>query len=295
MTAAIYLARYERKILLLTEITGGQTTIAGTIENYPGFIEISGAELISKIREQVKAQANVEFKEGEKVSGVLKTAEGFAVKTGAGEYLGKTIILANGRRHRELGIGENQLIGKGISYCATCDGAFARQKDVAIVGGGYAAGEAALILEKIAESVTMINLNNELSGEGITIEKIKANPKIKVINNAKTSEIVEKNGLVAGLKYEDTNAGGTHPTECQMIFIEIGQIPNTEIVAGLVELNDGKEIKIDANNMASVERIFAAGDVTEIPAKQTVVACGEGAKAAIAANKFLNAARPPSS
>ena len=290
LTAAIYLGRYELDTLLITDIVGGQTAIAGIIENYPGFMEINGFELISKMKEKVQSLGKVELKTGEPLKEIKKVNGIFEVVTEKSSYSAKTVLIANGKRHRELGLpNEKELIGKGLSYCATCDGSFARDKDVVIVGDGYAACESALILSKIAKSVVMIGINKELSGESTTINKVKNNEKIKTIHLTKTSELTTRDGLVSGLKLVNLEGKAESEINCQMVFVEIGQIPNTDRVSELVEINVAKEIVIDSKtNQTSVEGIYSAGDITDIPAKQTIVAAGEGAKAAIAINRYLD-------
>lgn len=287
LTAAIYLGRYQRKTLMLGGDLGGQTAIAGMLENFPGFLEINGFELVSKMLEQTKKLDTVETKIGEDVKEINKDGDEIVVKSEKGEYRAKTVLIASGKRHRELGLeNEKSLIGKGVSYCATCDGPFARDKDVVIIGGGYAATEAALVVEKVAKSVTIVNIANELSGEILTINKINEKEKITIINNATTREIIEKDGVVNAIEYEK-NTAEKKKIEAQMVFVEIGQIPNTEIFKELLDLNESGEIKVNLENATNVEGVFASGDITDIKAKQTIVACGEGAKAAIAINNYL--------
>ncbi|OQA53231.1 MAG: Thioredoxin reductase [candidate division WS2 bacterium ADurb.Bin280] len=285
LTAAIYLGRYQRKVLLLTGDIGGQTSIAGTLENYPGISQINGFELANNMLNQVKSLENVEVKVAEPAKNI-SVSDMVTITTEKGDYEAKTALIAAGKRHRELGLdNEKSLIGKGVSYCATCDGPFAKGKDVVIIGGGYAATEAALILEKLAKSVAIVNIGKQLSGETLTLQKIESNPSIKVINESSTIEITEEQGSVSGIKYKRNDQ--EFQIEAKMIFVEIGQIPNSENFKDTVELNKENEIIIDENNQTSTEKIYAAGDITNISAKQTIVACGEGAKAAIQINKFL--------
>lgn len=286
LTAAIYLGRYQRNVLLITEDIGGQTAIAGTIENFPGYEQINGFELINKILDQTKKLENVEIKIGKEIKLLKPEGDVVLVEDGDGSYKGKTILVTAGKRHKELGLeNEKSLIGKGLSYCATCDGPFAKGKDIIIIGGGYAATEAALILNKTADSVHIINIGDELSGEALTIRKISEDNKIKVINKAQTTEILEQDGFASGIKYRLD--GEEMKLDGKMIFVEIGQIPNTEVFKDILKLNDSGEIIIDDENRTSRERIYAAGDITNVKAKQTIVACGEGAKAAISINNHL--------
>lgn len=289
MTAATYLGRYQRSVLLITGDVGGQTAIAGSLENFPSYQEINGFELATKMMEQTRSQKTVETVEGERVSAIEKNEELFEIKSDKNAYTAKTVLITAGKKHRELNLpNEKSLIGKGLSYCATCDGAFAKDKDIAIIGGGYAATEAALILKNIASSVVMLNLGEKLSCETVTLEQVGNNTNIKIINNALVKAIdQDESGFISGIQYLDQKSGETKSVESKMVFVEIGQIPNTEAFKDTVALNESGEIIIDRNNRTDKEGIFAAGDITDIPAKQTVVACGEGAKAAIAINAFL--------
>jgi len=285
LTAAIYLGRYQRNVLILTADIGGQTAIAGILENYPGYSQINGFELTNNMLSKAKSLENVEVKMGEKAIKILPS-DIIKVTTEKGDYEAKTVLIAAGKRHRELGFkNEKSLIGKGLSYCATCDGPFAKQKDIAIIGGGYAATEAALILEKLAKSVTIINLAEDLSGEPVTIEKISENPQINIINSASTTEIIQEQGSVSAIKYKKGEE--ELRLDVKMVFVEIGQIPNSENFKDIVKINDAGEIIIDENNLTTIDRIYAAGDITNVKAKQTIIACGEGAKAAIEINKIL--------
>lgn len=291
LTAAIYLARFERKIVLACDSFGGQTAIAGSIENFPGFKSIDGSELISELIEQIKQFNNIEIKEGSAAKKIEDISGGYKVILESKEEIeGKAVIIATGRRHKKLGlVNESKLVGKGISYCAVCDGPFAREKDVVIVGGGYAAGEAALIVEKVAKSISIISLTPELTCEAITSKKISQNEKIKIFFNSEVSEIKEtENSFVEGVRVKNNKTGEVSTIDAQMIFIEIGQIPNSEPFKDMVELTKNKEIKIDkVNTKTSRKGIYASGDVTDVPFKQIVVAASEGAKSAIEVNGFL--------
>jgi thioredoxin-disulfide reductase len=287
LTAGIYLGRFRRKTLILAESLGGQTAISGTIENYPGSEAINGLQLINQMEAQVKKQSDVEIKVSEKVAKIIKADDHFEVQSSGDKYDAKSVIIATGKRHRKLGLpNEGELIGRGISYCATCDGPFARDKDVIVVGGGYAAVEGAILISKNANAIKMIVMGEELDCENISIEKINANKKIEKIFDTKVTEILSENGFVTGVKTENVKTGETSEIEGKIVFVEIGQIPNSEIFADLVEIKKG-EIVISKENETSVSGIFACGDVTDVVGKQTIIACGEGAKAAISANEYL--------
>ncbi len=289
LSAALYLGRFERNIILVCDSFGGQAAIAGELENYPGYLTISGAELIGKMVEQVKSLPSVKIITGERATKIEKTSTGFKVTTNKNEYEGKTVLIATGRSARKLNVeGEDELIGKGLSYCAICDGPFARGKEVSIVGGGYAATEAALILEKLASKVTILNIGENLSGENIVIDKVKNNPKIAIIPNAQTNGFNVESGRITGVKYQDKKSGDQKELKCDFVFVEIGQVPNSKDFADFVKLNDAGEIEVDCNSkMASVEGVFASGDVSSDSVKQVIAAAADGAKAAISINSYL--------
>ena len=288
LSAGLYLGRYERSILILADSIGGQTAIAGTIENYPGFESVNGLELVNKIKEQVEKNKSVAIKVGESAVKIEQNDNIFTVKTARGGYSAKTALIAAGKRHRQLGLdNENELIGKGVSYCATCDGQFARGKTVAVIGGGNSAVEATQILSKIADKVYLINIADQFNAEMTRVNQIKTDEKIEILLKTQTTGLISSGSLLSAVEIKD-NEEGERSLECQMIFVEIGWLPNTESFANIVDLNDEKEIKINSvDNQTSKKGVYAAGDITDILAKQAIVACGEGAKAAIAINKFL--------
>lgn len=285
LTAGVYLARYQRKTILLTDSIGGQTAISGAIENFPTYESINGFELIDKLTRQAKA-LGLEIKTDFKIEKISKK-NNFVIQSKNGSVETRSVLVTSGKRHRTLGLdNEAKLIGKGISYCATCDGGFAKDKDVSVIGAGYAATESALILEKIAKSVTIVSIDKKLSGENITIKNVLSKKNIKIIYNAKTIKLGEKDGFLDHIIIQNTLSKKTESITTQMAFIEIGQIPNSEPFGNL-KINQYGEIVIDEYNMTNERGVFAAGDVTDVKAKQTIVACGEGAKAAISINQYL--------
>ena len=287
LTAALYLARYEKNVLVLSEDIGGQAATSGEIGNYPGFEMISGTDLSSKMMEQLKSYDNIEIKFPFKVSGVTKAGDEFEVKSGDEIFKSKTVLITAGKRHRHLGLqNEESLVGKGLSYCATCDGPFAKGKDTVVIGGGNSAADAAMILSKIARKITIINLNDKMAAEQVRLDKISKDEKIEIINNAKTSDIESENGLIKSVVYKDTN-GDDHNVAAQMVFVEIGYIPNTENFKDVVEINRMGEIVVDKDNLTKTEGLYAAGDITDVIHKQVIIACGEGAKAAMSINSAL--------
>ncbi len=284
ITAAVYAARQKLNTLLITENIGGQAAWSGDIENYTGFQFISGGELAKIFEEHVKKYA-VTIKEKELASIIQRTPEGFSVKTDKETYESRTVIIASGKQSRKLGVpGEDRYRNKGVTYCATCDGPVFAGKDVIVVGGGNSALDAVLQLEKIARTVYVVNVNTGFTGDAIMIEKVQQLPNVTVMHSSTVKEIFGETfvkGIV--ISRNDTE----EKIECSGIFIEIGLIPKSDFGIEL-KTNKTKELIIDSRNRTSVEGIFAAGDVTDIPEKQIVVAAGEGAKACLSAIKYLH-------
>ncbi len=285
MSAALYLARKKMKIVLISPEFGGQAAKSSEVENYLGYTKISGPALTAKFIEHIKA-IGVETKTAE-VKSILKKDTGFEIKTSDETLETKSIIVASGKTPRKLNIpGEDQLLGKGIGYCATCDGPLFKDRIVTVIGGGNSALDAALEMEKYAQKVYMLNLNEDFQGDEIRKDRVKSSEKIEVINKAQTLEAIG-NQVLEKIKYKDLSTNQEQEIQSQGMFVEIGWAPATEIVQNLVELNNLKEIKIDRENKTSVEGIFACGDVTDILDKQIIIAAGEGAKAALSAWKYI--------
>lgn len=285
MSAAIYLTRKKMKTALISDEVGGQAGKSAEVENYLGYTKLSGPDLIGKFSEHIEA-IGVETKTGA-VEVVTKKEAGFEVKAGEDILETKAVIIASGKTPRKLGIpGEKEYLGKGIGYCATCDGPLYKDKTVAVIGGGNSALDAALEMEKYCTKVYMINLNDDFQGDEIRKDRVKASEKIEVINKAQTVEAIGSQFLEK-IKYKDLNSGEEKEIEAQGMFVEIGWAPATEIVKDIVELNDLKEIKVDKDNKTSCDGIYAAGDVTDIEYKQIIIAAGEGAKAALSAWKYI--------
>ena len=285
LSAAIYLVRKKVKTLVLTTEQGGQAAKSAEIENYLGFTKLSGVELTQKFQEHAEA-IGVEIKDGQDVRIIAKTDAGFEIKTKDETFEAKAVLVASGKTPSRLNIpGEDDFVGKGISFCATCDGPLFCNKTVTVIGGGNSALDAALELEKYASRVYMINLNADFQGDEVRKDRVSESDKIEVLSEAKTKEFFGEQFL-KGIKYED-KAGQTKEIATDGAFIEIGWAPATSSVKDLVELNELKEIKIDRDNKTSAEGIFAAGDVTDIKEKQIIIAAGEGAKAALNLWKWL--------
>lgn len=286
MTAAVYAARKKLNGLLLSKDVGGQVNWTLGIENYMGYQIIEGPELIKKFEEQVK-QFPIDMKIGEGVSTLSRTSGGFEAKTDGGEiYQAKAAIIVTGKRPRPLNVpGEEKLRGRGVTYCATCDGPLFADMKVVVVGGGNSALEAVDDMVKIAEHVYLVSLT-QLTGDQILIDRVKRADNLTMFLEYEVLEISGEK-LVDGIKIRDLKTKQETELEVGGVLIEIGLMPNSDLVKGVVALNRIGEIEVNCNNETSVPGLFAAGDVTSVPEKQIVVAAGEGAKAALQAHRYL--------
>jgi alkyl hydroperoxide reductase subunit F len=283
MAAAIYLARQKLDFIVITKDVGGQTRLSSEVGNYLGFHLMPGADLVKMFKEHL-ADYDVKIQEGEEVKKVEKMNGGFKVISDKDEYQTKTLLIATGEKYRKLKVpGEKEFYGKGVTYCATCDAPLFKGKDVAVVGGGNSAMEAALFAGKYANKVYILSINPELEGEALLIDRVNKDKKIEFISNAKTTEIIG-NKFVTGLHYGQD--GQSKELKVQGVFIEIGLIPVSDFI-DFVEKDEWGEIMVDKNNRTSVEGIWAAGDVTDITEKQIAVAVGEGSKASIRMIKYI--------
>ncbi|MDP2912881.1 MAG: FAD-dependent oxidoreductase [Candidatus Omnitrophota bacterium] len=287
ITAAVYAARKRLQFLVLTGDIGGQAAWSGDIENYTGYQFITGPDLTAKFEEHMR-KYNVPVKEREEALEVKKTGGAIKVRTAKGEYESKTVIIASGKVSKELGVpGEKEFKNKGLTYCATCDGPLFGGKAVAVIGGGNSALDAALQLIKIARHVYMINITPYLGGDAIMRQKVESSEVVTVINNARVTAVVGDN-MVSGIMIKREER--IEPLAVQGVFVEIGLKPNSGFAKD-VEKNEYDEIKVNCLNQTNVPGIFAAGDVTDVPEKQIVIAAGEGSKAALAAFKYLNSSQ----
>ena len=286
MTAAVYAARKKLNTLLLSKDLGGQPNWTTGIENYMGYQFIEGPELMQKFEEQVK-QFPIEEKTGDGAASMSQVDGGFEVRIEKGEtYQGKAAIIATGKRPRTLNVsGEERLKGRGVTYCAICDGPLFEGMKVAVIGGGNSALEAADDMTKIAENVYLVSLT-PLTGDQILIDKVNGAANITIFIEHETLEITGDN-FVSGIRIKDIKSGEERSLEVGGVFVEIGLIPNSELAKGLVNLNRLGEIEVNCACETGIPGLFAAGDVTNVPEKQIVVAAGEGAKAALQAHRYL--------
>ena len=286
LTAAVYAARKKMNTLLLTKEFGGQLMWTKEIENYMGYQFISGPELMGKFEEQVKRFAvAIQYEE---VNGLIVNQDGtFLVKTEEKEYQSKTVILATGKRPRGLDIpGEKEFTGRGVSYCATCDGPFFDNKAVAVIGGGNSAVQAALELSKIAHTVYLVVRNDHYIADPIILEKMKVATNI-IEKIGYESEGIYGNEIVEKITIREITTGKLQDLAIDGVFVEIGLEPNSEYVEDIVRMNKRKELMVDCRSRTNIPGVYAAGDITDGPDKQIVIAAGDGAKAALMAYDYL--------
>lgn len=283
LTAGIYAGRQGTKNLIIDrDLAGGIGREVPEMENYPGFDNISGLELIEKMKAQ--AVKNCELHENENVLEIIKNDDEyrFTIKTDKDSYLSKTVILATGSSHRELNAkGEEEFKGKGVSYCATCDGFFFQGRDIIMVGGGNSALQEALYLNNLGANVTVVHRRDEFRAQKHLQEQINEKG-INIIYNA-TVEEIKGDMLVDTVVLKDTKTGELSELPINGIFISVGYIPHTELAEQLgVTLDESGHIIIDKEQKTNVDYVYAIGDVC-VGLKQWVVACGEGAVAATSA------------
>ena len=284
LTAGVYCARKMLKTVIISENIGGQALESWAIENYMGYRMVTGEELMKKFEEQVRT-LNIRL-ELDRVSGITREKNLFIIQTGSGtDVKAKALVLTQGNRPKKLGVAnEEQYLGRGLSICATCDGPFYRGKKVAVVGGGNAALQTAVEMSNLAASVDLI-VRTTIRADPVYSEKLKTKNNITVHLNAQVTGIEGDKFLSAVTIKNDQ--GTEEKLALHGVFIEIGWLPNTDMVEGLVELNGKKEIVVDCNGKTNVPGIFAAGDVTSVRSKQIIIAAGDGAKAALEAFEFL--------
>jgi alkyl hydroperoxide reductase subunit F len=282
ITAAIYSARKKMDFIVVTTNVGGQVVLSSEIENYTGFQYITGEELGAKFQEHLERH-KFGFKM-EEVQEVEKKGDLFRVKTDVGSYLGKTVIIATGRKPRELKVpGEAEFKNKGVTYCATCDAPLFEGFNVAVVGGGNSGLEAVLQLIKIAKSIHVI-ARSQLKADTVLVEKAKASEKVKIWTDSRVVEIVGDK-VVTGIRVQRDGKETLLPV--QGVFVEVGSVPNSNIV-GFVQKNRWGEVIVNCKCETNIPGLFAAGDATNVPEKQIVVAAGEGCKAALSAFRYLS-------
>ena len=282
--AAVYAARKKIKTLLVTDAWGGQSLVSADVQNWIGTPHASGLELAQMMEKHVREyQPQVEVWDNDRVEKVEARDSGFALITKSGKPVEtKTILVTSGSRRRRLAVpGEDRLDGKGIAWCGTCDAPLFKDKVVAVVGGGNAGLETILDLNPYASQIYLLHRRDQLKGDPLTQEKILNNKKVTVIYNAQTQEILGEQ-FVSGLRYKDAKTGEERVLELGGVFVEIGNVPNSDIVKHLVKTDEWGQILVDhKTQQTSHKGIWAAGDVTDVLYKQNNISVGDAIKAII--------------
>jgi len=289
LTTSIYAQRDRFDSLILEKSTiGGNAFLTEKIENYPGFQSISGPKLMEKMEEQAKTYGAA-IKTGEEVVGIEKVNGMFSIQTKGTTYSGKTVVLSTGSTYRMLGIpNEEELIGSGIHFCATCDGAFYRDKDIIVIGGGNSALEEGIFLAGFCKSVKIVHRAEKFSASETYIEKLKTIDNISTyMNKTSMAFIPNDDGLFEGLQMKDNATGEESILKADGTFIFIGLIPNTQSFKGIVDLDKSGFIQTTALAQTSVDGIFAAGDCREGAIAQVAAATGEGVLASYGIRNYL--------
>lgn len=289
LAASIYAARKQLNALLISGDIGGQVNKTLGIENYLGYQFIEAPELIEKFQTQT-GNYPLEQKIGEMISSVGKIDGGFEVTTEAGDkFQARAVIYAAGKNPRKLNVpGEEKFTGRGVTYCAICDGPVFSGQRVAVVGGGNSALEAALDMLKIAEHVDLVSVT-PLTGDAVLVDKL-ASPenhtRLNILTEYQTEKI-EGDTLVGGMVIKNLKSGQSEKLDVTGVFIEIGLTPNSGALGGLITLSESGEVPVNGACETELPGLYAAGDVTTVPEKQIIIAAGEGAKAALQAHRYI--------
>ena len=288
-TAAIYAARAQlNPVILAGSVTAGGALMNTTeVENYPGFIEgILGPELMNQMQEQAERfGTDIRY---EDVTALELEGDVKRITTSDGVYEARTVIISTGSEYRHLGIdGEERLSGHGVSYCATCDGFFFKDQDIVVVGGGDSAMEEATFLTRFARSVTVVHRRDELRASAVMAKRAQEDPKISFAWNSRVVELHGEDSLT-GVTLEDTVTGERRRLEATGLFVAIGQVPRSELVADVLELDEAGYIKVEAPSQRTrIPGVFACGDVADPTYQQAITAAGSGCRAALDAEHYL--------
>ena len=288
-TAAIYAARAQlNPVILAGSVTAGGALMNTTeVENYPGFVEgIMGPELMTQMQEQAERfGADIRY---EDVTALELEGDVKRITTSDGIYEARTVIISTGSEYRHLGIdGEERLSGHGVSYCATCDGFFFKDQDIVVVGGGDSAMEEATFLTRFARSVTVVHRRDELRASAVMAKRAQEDPKISFAWNSRVVELDGEDSLT-GVTLEDTVTGDRRRLEATGLFVAIGQVPRSELVADVLELDEAGYIKVEVPSQRTrIPGVFACGDVADPTYQQAITAAGSGCRAALDAEHYL--------
>ena len=288
-TAAIYAARAQlNPVILAGSVTAGGALMNTTeVENYPGFVEgIMGPELMTQMQEQAERfGADIRY---EDVTALELESDVKRITTSDGVYEARTVIISTGSEYRHLGIdGEERLSGHGVSYCATCDGFFFKDQDIVVVGGGDSAMEEATFLTRFARSVTVVHRRDELRASAVMAKRAQEDPKISFAWNSRVVELDGEDSLT-GVTLEDTVTGDRRRLEATGLFVAIGQVPRSELVADVLDLDEAGYIKVEAPSQRTrIPGVFACGDVADPTYPQAITAAGSGCRAALDAEHYL--------
>ncbi len=286
LSAAMYAGRLKLKTLVLTKERGGTITTASEVMNWPGIKKIQGMELGKQLEEHALDYPDVEIKDA-MVAGIKNKNGGFTITTQGGEYEAKAVILAAGTEVRKLGIpGEEKFAGKGVHYCALCDGFFYKDKTLAVIGGSDSAAKEALVLTQWAKKVYIIYRKEKIRAEPVILDRVEKSEEIEIINNTNVTEIKGKE-MVEYLVLDKPHKG-KNELKLDGVFVEIGRVPGTVLVKDVgVKLNEQGEVITNKKAETNVPGFFAAGDITDSTFKQAITASAEGVAAAFSAYAYL--------
>jgi len=287
VSAAIYSARKGLKVTIVADRFGGQVKDTMGIENLISVSKTTGPELVSNLMSHMK-DYEITLKEHVKVENIERGDIKLVALSSGEEIRTRTIIVATGARWRELGVpGEKENVGNGVAYCPHCDGPFFKGKDVAVIGGGNSGIEAALDLAGIVKSVTVFEFMPTLKADDVLVKQAEKRDNVTILRNVATNQIVAENGKVTGIEYQNRETEEVTTLPLAGVFVQIGLVPNSQFMQGVVDMTKHGEIIVDNKCLTSEAGIFAAGDVTTVPYKQIVISLGEGAKASLAAFEYL--------
>ncbi|EQB72223.1 MAG: glucose-inhibited division protein A [Thermoplasmatales archaeon A-plasma] len=290
LTAALYLARQSLNVLVISKDIGGQALLTDDIQNYPGFMKIGGFDLMNKFQEQAASYgARFEYDE---VREAVKLPDGnFKVSTTLGSFTATSLILAFGKTPRNLDVpGEEEFRGRGVSYCAVCDGPLFRNSEIGVVGSGDHVLQAASYLSSLASRLHVVYRGSRVPQDDELYIQLKEMPNVEFHMNSTVSRI-KGDIAVDSIEVTPINGGTSRDIKVRGIFVEMGYVARTDFIKDLVKLNSNKEVVTDKLGKTSTEGVFAAGDVTDVPYKQAVISAGQGATAALSAFNYIQSKR----